>query len=133
MLLCLILYAFDSLHSYLHIQHGVSMLIFNMVLKPPFVTMVFYPYSVFESNLCLPWCFFLVFIFFGFPLLPSKLSGIIMPSLEVVSILQDHYLPQTTVTKPNLFKGSSQPYQISRFHQASILSLRGGVRDILAH
>ena len=27
----------------------------------------------------------------------------------------------------------SQPYQISRFHQASILSLRGGVRDILAH
>ena len=31
------------------------------------------------------------------------------------------------------FKGSSQPYQISRFHQASILSLRGGLRDILAH
>ena len=31
------------------------------------------------------------------------------------------------------FKGSSQPYQISRFHQASILSLKGGVRDILAH
>ena len=31
------------------------------------------------------------------------------------------------------FKGSSQPYQISRFHQASILSLRWGVRDILAH
>ena len=56
-----------------------------------------------------------------------------MSSLEVALTLQDHYLPQTTVTKPNLFKGSSQPYQISRFHQASILSLRGGIRDILAH
>ena len=31
------------------------------------------------------------------------------------------------------FKESSQPYQISRFHQASILSLRWGVRNILAH
>ena len=31
------------------------------------------------------------------------------------------------------FKGSSQSYQISRFHQASILSLKGGVRDILVH
>ena len=31
------------------------------------------------------------------------------------------------------FKRSSQPYQISRFHQSSILSLKGGVRDILAH
>ena len=31
------------------------------------------------------------------------------------------------------FKGSSQPYQVSRFHQVSILSLRGGVINILAY
>ena len=31
------------------------------------------------------------------------------------------------------FKGFSQLYQIPRFYQASILSLRGGVKDILAH
>ena len=29
-------------------------------------------------------------------------------------------------------KGSSQAYPTSRFHQASTLSLKGGVRDILA-
>ena len=31
------------------------------------------------------------------------------------------------------FNGSSQSYQISKFHQIFILSLRGGVRDILTH
>ena len=63
--------------------------------------MVFCLYNVFKSNFCLPQCFFVAFIFFDFLLLPSKLSGIIMPSWEFVSTLQDHCLPQTTLTEPN--------------------------------
>ena len=69
------------------------------------VVMVFCPYGIFKSNHCLPWCFFAMFIFFNFLLLPSKLSGIVKPSLEVESTLQDHCLPQTTVTKPNFIQG----------------------------
>ena len=49
--------------------------------------------------------FFFAFIFFGFLLLPSKLSGIVKPLLEVASTLQDHCLPQTTVTEPNFIQG----------------------------
>ena len=49
--------------------------------------------------------FFAAFIFFGFLLLPSKLSGIVKPPLEVASTLQDHCLPQTTVTEPNFIQG----------------------------
>ena len=49
--------------------------------------------------------FFAVFIFFGFLLLPSKLSGTVKPPLEVTSTLQDHCLPQTTVTEPNFIQG----------------------------
>ena len=45
--------------------------------------------------------FFAAFIFFGFLLLRSKISGIVKPPLEVASTLQDHCLPQTTVTEPN--------------------------------
>ena len=45
------------------------------------------------------------FIFFGFLLLPSKLSSIVKPPLEVASTLQDHCLPQTTVTEPNFIQG----------------------------
>ena len=76
-----------------------------MVLEPLFVAMVFCPYGVFKSNLRLPWCFFTAFIFFGFSLLPSKLSSIVMPLLEVASTLQDHCLPQTTITEPNFIQG----------------------------
>ena len=68
------------------------------------VAMVFCPCGIFKSNLCLPRCFFAAFIFFGFLLLPSKLSGIVMPPLEDTSTLQDYCLPQTTVTKPNFIQ-----------------------------
>lgn len=43
--------------------------------------MVFCPYDVFKSSLCLPWGFFIAL---------------------VASTLQEHYLLQTTVTKPNM-------------------------------
>ena len=56
------------------------------------MAMVFCLYGIFKSNLYLPWCFFAAFIFFGFLLLPSKLSGIVKPPLEVASTLQDHCL-----------------------------------------
>ena len=92
-------------YSYSHIQHGVSMLIFIMVSDHLPVAMVLCPYGTFKSNLCLPRCFFTVFIFFGFLLLTSKLSGIIKPPLEVASTLQDHCLPQTTATKSNFIEG----------------------------
>ena len=70
------------------------------------VAMVFYLYDIFKSNLCLPRCFFFVaFICFGFLLLLSKLSGIVKPPLEVASTLQDHCLPQTTITEPNFIQG----------------------------
>ena len=64
----------------------------------------FCPYGMFEINLCLPLCFFAVFIFFNFSLLPSNLFDIVMPLLEVASTLQDHCLPQTTVTEPNFIQ-----------------------------
>ena len=96
------------------------------------VAMVFCPYGIFKSNLRLPWCFFAAFIFFGFLLLSSKLFGIVKPLLEVASTLQDYCLPQTTIIKPNFIQGIFSTLQISRFHQTSILSLRGGIRDILA-
>ena len=69
------------------------------------VAMVFCLYGIFKSNLCLPRCFFFAaFIFFGFLLLPSKLFGIVKPPLEDASTLQDHCLPQTTVTEPNFIQ-----------------------------
>ena len=49
--------------------------------------------------------FFAAFIFFGFLLLPSKLSGIVKLPLEVASTLQDHCLPQITITEPNFIQG----------------------------
>ena len=93
--------------------------------------MVFYLYGVFKSNLCLPRYFFVAFIFFGFTLLPSKLFGNVMLLLEVASILQDHCLPQTTVTELNFIQGIFSTL-LNSFYQASILSLRVSVRDILA-
>ena len=92
-------------HPYWHIQHGVSILIFNMVSKPPFCGHGFLSLRCIKSNLCLPRCFFAAFIFFGFLLLPSKLSGILKPPLEVISTLHDHCLPQTTITEPNFIQG----------------------------
>ena len=45
-------------------------------------------YGIFKSNFCLcQYFFFFAFIFFGFLLLPSKLSGIVNPLLEVASTL----------------------------------------------
>ena len=93
--------------------------------------MVFYLYSVNKSNLCLPRYFFVAFIFFGFTLLPSKLFGNVIPLLEVASILQDHCLPQTTVTELNFIQGIFSTL-FNSFYQSSILSLRVSVRDILA-
>ena len=101
---CVLYFMLPFPHQYQHIQHGVSMLIFNMVSKPPSCGYVFCLYGVFKRNLCLSRCFFVAFIFFGFSLLPSKLSGIVMPSLEVASTLQDHCLPQTTVIEPNFIQ-----------------------------
>ena len=60
-----------------------------------------------------------------------------MSPLEVALILQDHCLPQTTITEQNfiqeIFSTLSNLKISSRFHQTFILSLKGGVRDILAH
>ena len=70
----------------------------------PLVAMVFCPCSIFNSNLCLPWCFFAAFIFFDFLLLPLKLSGTVKPPLEFVSTLQDHCLRQATVTELNFIQ-----------------------------
>jgi len=69
------------------------------------VAIVFCSYDVFKSSICFPWCSFTAFVFFGLPLLPSKLFDIVMPLLEVASILQDHCLPQTIVIMPKLIKG----------------------------
>ena len=132
MLLCSILYAFASASILAYstwcinanIWHGIR----ATFLWPWFSVLAVYLRAIFVF---LGVFFFAALICFGFLLLPLKLSGIVMPPLQVASTLQDYCLPQITVTEPNFIKGSSQPYQISRFH--SILSLRGGVKDILAH
>ena len=66
--------------------------------------------------------FFVAFIFFDFLLLLSKLSGIVGPPLEVASTLQDHCLPQTTVTEPNFIGGPINYYIIGcrKFLQTSL-------------
>ena len=110
------------------------------------MAMIFCLYGIFKSNLCLPRCFFAAFIFFGFLLLPSKFSGIVMPPLEVASTLQDHCLPQTTVTEPNfiqkIFSTLSNLKISSNFHlefekgcqrYISLLAQAQAVKDILAH
>ena len=98
------------------------------------VAMVFCSYGIFKSNLCLPRCFS--------SLRSSSLtsyycrqnspvqSSHCQKSHQHCKTIAFLKLPSQSQTS---FKGSSQPYQISRFHQASILSLRGGVKDILAH
>ena len=94
-------------HPCWHIQHGVSMLNLTWYQSNLLVAMVFCFCGIFKSNLCLSRCFFFVaFIFFGFLLLSSKLSSIVKPPLEVASILQDHFLPQTTITWPNSIQGN---------------------------
>jgi len=101
------------------------------------MAMVFCLYGVFKNNLCLSWCFFIASIYYGFPLLLSKLSDIVMSSLEVISTLQNHCLPQTTIIELNSIQGIfltlSNLKVSSSFHQASILSLEESVTDILAH
>ena len=104
---CILYFMLPHPHPYLyqHIQRSVLMLIFNMVSGPPSYSHGFLSLQCIKNNLCLPWCFFVAFIFFGFLLLPSKFSVIVMLPLEVASILQDHCLPQTTVTEPNFIQG----------------------------
>ena len=113
-----------------------------MVSKPPFcgyqshlsVAMVFCPYRIFKSNLCLPWCFF--------SLRSSSLASYCCRQNSPVQSSHHQKLHQhckiiaflkLLSQSQTSFKGSCQPYQISRFHQTFILNLRGGVRDILAH
>ena len=105
MLLCSILYAFASASILAYSIWCINANILTWYQSYLLVVMVFCPYGIFKSNLCLPRCFFAAFIFFGFLLLPSKLSGIVKPPLEVASTLQEHCLPQTTVTEPNFIQG----------------------------
>ena len=98
------------------------------------VAMVFCPYGIFKSNLCLSQCFF--------SLRSSSLASYCCRQNSPVQSSHRQKLHQHCKTIAFLklssqsqtsFKGSSQSYQISRFHQVFILSLRRGVRDILAH
>ena len=103
---CILYFILSLPHPYQHIQHGISILIFNMVSEQPscghgFLSLWYFS----EQSLSSSVFFFAAFIFFGFLLLPSKLFGIVKPPLEVVSTLQDHCLPQTTVTEPNFIQG----------------------------
>ena len=104
------------------------------------MAMVFCPYGIFKSNLCLPRCFF---PFLGvFSLRSSSLASYYCRQNYLVQSChrqKSHQHCKTIVflklpsQSQTSFKGSSQPYQISRFHQTSILSLRRGVKNILAH
>ena len=106
MLLCSILYAFasTSILAYstwcinTNISHGIK----ATFLWPWFSVFTVYLRAIFVF---LGVFFFTVFIFFDFLLLPSKLSGIVKSPLEVASTLQNHCLPQTTVTEPNFIQG----------------------------
>ena len=98
------------------------------------MAMVFCLYSIFKSNFCLPRC--------SFSLSSSSLTSYYCCQNSPVqsSHRQKSHQHCKTIVFLKLpsqsqisFKRSSQSYQISRFHQVSILSLRGGVRDILAH
>ena len=105
MLLYSILYvfAFTSILAYstwcinVNIYHGIRV----TFLWPWFSVLTVYLRAIFVF---LGVFFFAAFIFFCFLLLPSKLSGIVKPPLEVASTLQDHCLPQTTVTEPNFIQ-----------------------------
>ena len=133
MLLCFILYAFASASILVYSTWCINANIWHGI-RVTFLWPWFFVLTVYLRAICVfLGVFFAAFIFFGFLLLPSKLSDIVRPPLEVVQ----HYktivflkLPSQSQTS---LKRSSQSYQISRFHQASILSLRGGVRDILTH
>ena len=104
-LLCSILYAFASASILVYstwcinanISHGIRV----TFLWPWFSVFTVYLKAIFVFL----GVFFAAFIFFGFLLLPSKLSGIVKPPLEVASTLQDYCLPQTTVTEPNFIQG----------------------------
>ena len=126
---CVLHFMLSLPHPQQHIQHSVSMLIFNMVSEPRFSVLTVY--------------LRVIFIFLGvFSLHLSSLASYCcrqnssvqsshrQKSHQHCKTIVFHKLPSQSQTS---FKGSSQPYQISRFHQASILSLRRGVRDILAH
>ena len=132
---CVLYFMLSLPHLYQHIQHGVSMLIFNMVSELPSCGHDFLPLryiqekssssSVFFFSLCssslASYCYFQ-----NSPVQSSHRQK----SYQHCKTIAFLKLPSQSQTS---FKGSSQPYQISRFHQVSILSLRGGVRDILAH
>ena len=132
---CVLYFILSLPHLYQHIQHGVSMLIFNMVSELPscghgFLSLRY----ILEQSLS--------FSVFFFSLCSSSLASYCCCQNSPVQLSDrqkshQHYntiaflkLPSQSQTS---FKRSSKPYQISRFHQASILNLRGGIRDILTH
>ena len=132
---CVLYFMLSLPHLYQHIQHGVSMLIFNMVSELPscghgFLSLRYIQEKSLSSSV------------FFFSLCSSSLASYYCRQNSPVQSShrqKSHQhcktigflkLPSQSQTS---FKGSSQPYQILRFHQASILSLRGGVKDILAH
>ena len=126
---CVLHFMLSLPHPQQHIQHSVSMLIFNMVSEPRFSVLTVYLRAI--------------FIYLSvFSLHSSSLASYCchQNSLVQSSHRQKSHQYCKTIAflklssqGQTLFKGTSQPYQISRFHQASILSLREGVRDILAH
>ena len=104
MFLCSYFMLLSSTYILAYSTWTISYLIFNIVSEPPSCDYGFPSLQCTKSNLCLPRCFFAMFIFFGFSLLPSKLSCVVMPPLEVALTLQDHCLSQTIVTKPNFIQ-----------------------------
>ena len=122
-------------HPYQHIQHDISMLIFNMVSELPscgygFLSLRYIQEQSLSSSMFFS---FAAFIFFGFLLLPSKLSDIVTPSLKVASTLQGHCLPQSIVTKPNFIQGIFSILSNIKISLSFKFGFERGVRVTLAH
>ena len=131
--ICL-LYKDTDVYSFMRKYNIIHSVFLTWYKSHLLVAMVFCPYGIFKSNLCLSWCFF--------PLRSSSLASYCCrqnSSVQSSHHQKSHQHCKTIVflklpsQSQISFKGSSQSYQISRFHQSSILSLRGSVRDILAH
>ena len=104
-LLCSILYAFASTSILAYLTWCINANILHGI-RATFLWSWFFVLTVYlRAIFVFLDVFFAAFIFFGFLLLPSKLSGIVKSPLEVASTLQDHCLPQTIVTEPNFIQG----------------------------
>ena len=124
-------------HSYQHIQHGICITAnIQYGIRATFLWPWFSVIAIYLKA---------IFVFLGIFFFSLRLSSLAFYYCRQNSLIQSchrqkshqHYktiaflkLPSQSQTS---FKGSFQLYQISRFHQTSILSLKGGVRDILAH